>query len=295
MITLPAVPLICMATIVQSGVKYNDTSNFAGIVPFDDLSMLGFESVSLLEDFGAGISPTFTIVSSSRYIRDINSANSSSARNSTLPPSFLISLSYKPQNNTALKFFSSHVKAATQSKINSLYKPVAQNSLLVSTSRNNNPFISPFETNNLEEGSASEPSNGVEPELGSGSGEFPTLIDKNEDDDPFTSLLLSSTATYLQENSFLDLWTNITGSKEHNLVFMVVNGTISSCLDGEFKLGEAQVTLWNANNSFDQESEEGTDETVEIKFSDALHAVQSVVSSCSRHVRVCEPGCLIWF
>ena len=71
----------------------------------------------------------------------------------------------------------------------------------------------------------------------------------------------------------------MTGNKEHNLVFMVVNGTISSCLDGEFKLGEAQVSLWNTNNTFDQESEEETDETIEIKFSDALHAVQSVVSS----------------
>lgn len=256
--------------------------------------MLGFESVSLLEDFGAGISPTFTVVSSNRYIQDINSANSSSARNSTLPPSFLISLAYKPQNNTALKLFSSHVKPATPSKINSPYKPVAQNSLLVNTPRSDSPFISPFETSNEEDGSASEPSNGVEAELRSGSGEY--LTNENEDGDTLASLLLSSTATYLQENGFLDLWTNITGSKEHNLVFMVVNGTISSCLDGEFKLGEAQVSLWNANNTFfDQESEEGNDETLEIKFSDALHAVQSVVSSCSCHVRVCEHGYLIWF
>ena len=245
--------------------------------------MLGFESVSLLEDFGAGVAPTFTIVNSNKYIRDINSANSSSARNSTLPPSFLISLSYKPQNNTALKFLSSYLRTAAPSKDSSLYKPIAQNSLPVNRPENDSPFISPFETNKDEDGSASEPSNGVEPEIGSGSGngEFLTPINENEDDDDsLASLLLSSTATYLQENSFLDLWTNITGSKGHNLVFLVVNGTVSSCLDGEFKLGEAEVSLWNTNNTFSEgESEEEIEETIQVKFSDALHAVQSVVSS----------------
>lgn len=238
--------------------------------------MLGFESVSLLEDFGSGVSPTFTIVSSKKYIRDINSANSSSARNSTLPPSFLISLSYKPQNNTVLRFLSSHLRTVTQS--NTLYQPVAQNSPLIDSSESDGPSVRPFETGK-DDGSASELSNSLEPEFGSGSGQFPPPANENEDDDSLASLLLSSTATYLQESSFLDLWTNISGNKQHNLVFMIVNGSVSSCLDGELKVGEEEIGLWNPNSTFDEESkEEGTKETVQVKFSDALHAVQSVVS-----------------
>lgn len=249
--------------------------------------MLGFESVSLLEDFGDGVAPTFTIVSSKKYIRDINSANSSTVRNSTLPPSFIISLSYKPQNNTVLKLLSSYtVRTVTQSKIN-IHQPIGQNSPLINTPESDSQFSNSLsESDGNSDGSAVDllPSNTLEPELESGSGELTTSANDNDQDDSLASLLLSSTATYLQENSFLDLWTNISGSTQHNLVFMVVNGTISSCLNGELKVGEENLGLWNANTTFDEKSEgeekedEEEKETIQVKFSDALHAVQSVVS-----------------
>ena len=239
--------------------------------------MLGFESVSLLEDFGRGVAPTFTIVNSNKYIREINSANSSAARNSTLPPSFLLSLSYKPQNNTVLRLLSSHIRTvAIQSQTALPPRPIAQNNPILNAPKSDRTFLGP----NTDSGSASELDIGFE----SGSGD-PSLtpVDENRDNNSqLASLLLSSTATFLQEGSFLDLWSNITGSTQHNIVFMVVNGTISSCLDGEFKLGEPEIGLWNVNTTFEEDGEEEPaeemKETIQVKFSDALHAVQSVVS-----------------
>ena len=244
--------------------------------------MLGFESVSLLEDFGRGVSPTFTIVNSRKYIREINSENSSAAaRNSTLPPSFLLFLSYKPQNNTVLRLLSSHISRTVelQSQTAVPPRPIAQNSPNFNLPETDSIFLNP----DVDNGSGSE----LDSSLASGSGD-PSLLtptDKNGDDSPLASLLLSTTATYLQEDSFLDLWSNITGTEQHDVVFMVVNGTISSCLDGEFKLGEPAIGLWNVNTTFKEEGEgggeelgEGENESIQVKFSDALHAVQSVVS-----------------
>ena len=245
------------------------TMNHTGIVPFDDLSMLGFESVSLLDDFERGVAPTFTIVDTGKYIRDINSAHSSSARNSTLPPSFLLFVSYKPQNNTVLRLLSSYVRTVRSQAAGS---PIAQRSPSFNTPESDRTI------DNNDKGSGSE----LDRSLESGSGD-PSLIpvDDNDDSDHLASLLLTSTATYLQEDNFLDLWSNISGTRQHNVVFMVVNGTISSCLDNEFKLGEPEISLWNENTTFKDEGSEGMGEekeTVQVKFSPALHAVHSVVS-----------------
>ena len=255
--------------------------NHAGIVPYDDLSMLGFESVSLLEDFGRGVSPTFTIVNSRKYIREINSENSSAAaRNSTLPPSFLLFLSYKPQNNTVLRLLSSHtisraVELESQTAVPP--QPIVQNSPNFNPPENDGVFLGP----EIDNGSGLE----LDSSLASGSGDPSSLTptDENKNNSSLASLLLSTTATYLQEDTFLDLWSNITGTEQHDIVFMVVNGTISSCLDGEFKLGEPAIGLWNANTTFEEEGEgeelgEGEKESIQLRFSDALHAVQSVVS-----------------
>lgn len=260
----------------------------AGIVPFDDLSMLGFESVSLLDDFGSGVSPTFTIVDSKKYIREINSENSSVARTSTLPPSFLVSLSYKPKNNTVLRLLSSHLKTVVQSQTPP--PPIAQNSPIFNTPESDSKFLSPFQNDEVDngDGSASMLDESLESEFGSGIGNSSSLEDRERQDNSLASLLLSSTATYLQADSFLDLWTNITGSEQHNIVFMVVNGTVSSCLDGEFKLGEPEVGLWNITSTF-KESEDDIEEAIQVKFSDALHAVQSVVSPRS-HSHNVESG-----
>ena len=248
--------------------------------------MLGFESVSLLDDFGRGVSPTFTIVNSRKYIREINSEYSSAAaKNSTLPPSFLLFLSYKPQNNTVLKILSSHISRTV--KLQSAQtavppQPIAQNSPNFNPPGSDSIFLSP----EIDNGSGSE----LDGSLASGSGDPSSLTStevESEDDSPLASLLLSTTATYLQEDTFLDLWSNITGAEQHDIVFMIVNGTISSCLDGEFKLGEPAIGLWSVNTTFEDEEEavgeeeeleEGEKESIQVKFSDALHAVQSVVS-----------------
>ena len=243
--------------------------------------MLGFESVSLLDEFGNGVAPTFTIVNSKKYIRDINSANSSSARNSTLPPSFIVSLSYKPQNNTALRLLSSH---NIRTVVTQSVQPIAQNSPPINAPQSDSQFSNPLDIGS-EDGSAFDLSNGLEPDFGSGSGDLPQPVNENNQDDSLASLLLSSTATFLKDDSFLDLWTNITGNKEHNLVFVIVNGTVSSCLDGVLKVGEETVGLWNTTNTFNDEDSEGEEEegggekaTIQVKFSAALHAVKSVVS-----------------
>ena len=242
--------------------------------------MLGFESISLLEDFGQGDSPTFTIVNSRKYISEINSVNSSAAaRNSTLPPSFLLFLSYKPQNNTVLRLLSSHsISRTVDIDSQTAPRPSVQNSPNFNPRESDGTFLSP-ETNDNGSGDSE-----LDSSLASGSGD-PSLLtptNENEDDDDSTlaSLLLSTTATYLHEDSFLDLWSNITGTEKHDIVFMVVNGTISSCLDGEFKLGEPEIGLWNVNTTFEEvkgEEEELEEESIQVKFSDALHAVQSVV------------------
>ena len=243
--------------------------------------MLGFESISLLEDFGRGNSPTFTIVNSRKYISEINSVNSSAAaRNSTLPPSFLLFLSYKPQNNTVLRLLSSHsISRTVDIDSQTAPRPSVQNSPNFNPRESDGTFLSPEINDNGSGGSELDSS------LASGSGDPSSLTptNENEDDDDSTlaSLLLSTTATYLHEDSFLDLWSNITGTEKHDIVFMVVNGTISSCLDGEFKLGEPEIGLWNVNTTFEEikgEEEELEKESIQVKFSDALHAVQSVVS-----------------
>lgn len=251
-----------------------------GIVPFDDLSMLGFESISLLEDFGRGDSPTFTIVNSRKYISEINSVNSSAtARNSTLPPSFLLFLSYKPQNNTVLRLLSSHsISRTVDIESQTAPRPSVQNSPNFNPPESDSTFLSP-EINDNGSGDSE-----LDGSLASGSGDPSSLTptNENEDDSPLASLLLSTTATYLHEDSFLDLWSNITGTEKHDIVFMVVNGTISSCLDGEFKLGEPEIGLWNVNTTFEEvkgeELEPEEKESIQVRFSDALHAVQSVVS-----------------
>lgn len=58
-------------------------------------------SVDILEQFSPGSRPTFSVVSNEQFLAEL-SANSSTA---VLPPQFLISLSYRPDNNTVLRLF----------------------------------------------------------------------------------------------------------------------------------------------------------------------------------------------
>ena len=102
-------------------------------------------------------------------------------------------------------------------------------------------------------------------------------IDNNN---TLASLILSLTATYLNEEKYLDIWKNLTANTQHTLVFMIQNGAISSCLDDEFKPLASNVSLWNESLAYDNE--------LDVQFSDHLHAAQSVVSlSLSRSLSVC--------
>ncbi len=69
------------------------------------LTDLVHPSMDILEQFAAGSQPTFSIVSNEQYLAELTS-NSSVRNTALLPPQFLVSLSYKPANNTVLRLIS---------------------------------------------------------------------------------------------------------------------------------------------------------------------------------------------
>ena len=200
-----------------------------------------FESLDLLAEFDSNTQPKFTIVPIDKYIRQLEE-NATRTRNSMLPTHFLISLSYRPTTNTVLKlletttdtFFSNANPSSPQRQDNST-PPL--------TFQNNSP-------NNQSSANQGTENTNVEQEI-------------------YASVLMSSTATYLQQNRYLDLWSNISAETRHNVAFVVSNGTISSCLDGVFRPADPLVTLWNSDPS-------RTPPT--LSFSRYLHSVQSAVS-----------------
>lgn len=79
--------------------------SITGLSPFGDLSELEFESINLLTTFTAGSSPSFTIVDHRTYIEKITE-NANFTIQDVLPPSFLLSLSYRPHDNTNIRLLS---------------------------------------------------------------------------------------------------------------------------------------------------------------------------------------------
>ena len=146
-----------------------------------------------------------------------------------LPPHFILSLSFRPNNNTALKLISAMQPS-----------PLNQPSDL-----------------GLD---GSEPDNLDLTQTGQENVTF------NE----FASLLLSTAATYLHGDRYFPIWENVSSAARHSLMFIVTNGTISSCLDGDFRPSNPGVVLW----------EEGSGRQLTMRFSKYLHSMRSLVSVC---------------
>ncbi len=199
---------------------------FAGSTPQTPTNKpkLVFEAINLLEDFSIGTAPTFTIVSLEKYVNEILS-NSTAARATLLPPTFMLTLAFRPDNNTALKLVSS--------------MSVLHN--------DDNPLLAPDIVTN-----SSQPI------------QNPT--------DEFAALLLSTAATYLHRDRFYTLWEDVSSSARHSLVFMVTNGSISTCLDGDFRPANPGVVLWE-EFSLGQSNEQQM-----VQFSSYLHSMNSLVN-----------------
>jgi len=190
---------------------------------------IDFPVINLLEDFEIGESPSFSVVSMEEYISTL-STNSTAARISLLPPYFILSLSFRPNTNTAIRLISSLQSTPVVSDHDSSSLPLL-------------PETDPFD--NLENGQPST------------------------EEHEYASLLLSNAATYLYQDSYFTLWDNVTSTQRHSLQFIVANGSISTCLDGDFRPANPGVLFW--------EDISGDNNT--LRFSSYLHSMNSLVSA----------------
>ncbi len=177
---------------------------FAGITPFE--GELEYDSIDLLRDFPPNTSPTFTIVDADSYSNNIT----------TLPPNFLLSLTYRPHDNTVLRLLSAKQTDKLPSKGSDL---------------------------------------------------------KPNDVTDFSTLLLGTASLYLQPltSSYYNLWSNITTTDLHRIVFIVTNGSLSSCLDGYYIGNNPKLALWNTSNEIGAHP-------VKVTFSPHLHSIRRLVS-----------------
>lgn len=187
--------------------------------------------MNLLNEFTPGLPPpTFSIVNTSTFIRELRSATPTSR---ILPPNFLLSLSYRPHDNTVLNLLSTK-----RTK--------------VSDSLRTSDTSGPATTNT-------------------------TTVDPSAD--TFASLVLSTGVLYLQPSRsryYPLLPSGIEPNRLHDVVFMVFNGSISSCVDRVFLEGNPGVVLWDRGVGV------GGEETVRVTFSEHLHSVQQLVSCVSQ-------------
>lgn len=188
--------------------------------------------MNLLNQFKPGLSSplTFSIVNTSTFTQEITS---SSPTNRILPPNFLLSLSYRPHDNTVLNLLSTKKKRIT---------------------------VSDSLTGDDDAREQAATSTNATSDLGSA--------------DVFASLVLSTGVLYLQPSQaryYPLLPSGIEPNQLHNIVFMVSNGSISSCVDGVFLGGNPSVVLWDADGGV------GTT----VAFSEHLYSVQQLVSCIS--------------
>ena len=233
----------------------------AGLTPYeeedeDDLSQLDFETINLLDDYSIGSTPTLSIVSSKTYVSEVL-RNSTAARTTLLPPQFILALSFKPNNNTALRLLSSMHMKSTRSLLNSNDKSHSQPFGNGPNSDPSSESVSPSPSLDQNDESDGSSQNSSQSEV-----------------DVFASLLLSTTATYLQRGRYFDIWENVSSASQHSLVFIVTNGVISSCLDGEFRNSTLGLSLWEGKDSGYNNSEQ----PLILQFSSYLHSVHSLVS-----------------
>ena len=212
-----------MAPFAHVCINNSVLSPIVGISPFDDISELDFESINLLTTFRAGSSPSFTIVDYRTYIERI-SGNASTNQNTVLPPTFLLSLSYRPHENTVLR--------------------------LLSTSR-----ISEEVRTSTNTGSQSD-----------------SDLD-TDSKNAFASLMLSSGILYLQPllNTFYPFQANLTTDRKNELTFIVSNGFMRSCVDGNIIENSPVLALWETGMDL-------KDHPVAVDFSPHLHAINQLVS-----------------
>lgn len=219
------------------------------LVPYeDDTNNVDFKSINLLNAFGIGLTPIFSIVSTDMYVKEMLK-NSSAARTKLLPPQFILSLSFKPSNNTVLRLFSSMHVTSTGNSVNNDDDSLPHSPLIDNQPSDGN--VHPSEQTQDVDGMSSK-------------------------NDVLASLLLSTTATYLQRDHYFDIWKNMSSSSYHSLVFIVANGTISSCFDGEFVTLSNEISLWDSQGiGYDHNKR-----TLTLQFSNYLHSVHSLVSRC---------------
>ncbi len=98
----------------------------------------------------------------------------------------------------------------------------------------------------------------------------------------FASLLLSTAATYLHQDRFFTLWEEVSVSARHSLMFFVTNGSVSSCLDGDYRPSYPGVVFWEEFAS----SESSKRQT--LQFSQYLHSMSSLVSVSSVCLYACR-------
>ena len=161
----------------------------------------------MLTKFGAGFTPIFTVVSTDRYRQDLDNA----VINNTLPPHFLLSLSYRPHENTVLRLLSAEI------------------------SSNDQPLDNEFLSDNSEQSDTNS--------VGAGEGvdnAFSSLL--------LSSGVLYLQPI---NSNYFTLWNNITTNEIHSLVFIVSNGVLSTCLDGYFIGENPRISLWNTSISID--------------------------------------------
>lgn len=214
---------------------------FVGRLTPYNISDLKFETINLLAEFKSNSSPNFIIVNTETYISEINKNRSSMVGNKLLPSSFLLSFSYRPQDNTVLKLLSTRTSRLAANDVEGI----------------------------LEGGDELNKISGTD-----GYNDVTGLNDDGDDDNLFASMLLSKSALYLQpeRSKYYPLWANVTSGRLHNLVFIVSNGSVSSCMDGYFIEDNPKITLWDTSTSIDRHP-------VRINFTQHLHAIQRRVST----------------
>lgn len=201
----------------------------AGITPFDDLE---FDSINLLTESKPGFPPpSFNIVNTSTFIQEIT-RNGSSALG-ILPPNFLLSLSYRPHDNTVLNLLST--KRITVSE-----------SLEDQRTRDTDSNLEHVALNSTAEEAGLD----------------------------FASLILSTGILYVQQSlaRYYTLWPSVEANQLHNVVFVVSNGSISSCVDGAFVEDNPNIVLWDTTVGLNK------GEPVRVSFSKHLYSVQQLVS-----------------
>jgi len=96
--------------------------------------------------------------------------------------------------------------------------------------------------------------------------------DNSTDVEKFASMMLLKSTLYLQPElkRYYPLWSNVTSNKLHNLVMMVSNGVISSCMDGYYVDRNPNIVLWDTSTNIGLRS-------VEMDVSSHLRTLQEQV------------------